>query len=118
MKRQGSIAETAWLFFPPQRLKEEVGEKIEKLSLALAEELKVLGFLNLQLAVREDEIYMLEANPRSSRSVPFISKATGLPLVDLSIKAMMGQKKKDLEGQLKPWRFLNNISVKGVVFSF
>ena len=102
---------------PPQRLKKAVGEKIEKLSLALAEELKVLGFLNLQLAIREDEIYMLEANPRSSRSVPFISKATGLPLVDLAIKAMMGKKKKDLK-QLKSWNSVRNISVKGVVFPF
>ena len=103
---------------PPQRLKKEVEKKIEKLSLALAEELKVLGFLNLQLAIREDEIYMLEANPRSSRSVPFVSKATGLPLVNLAIKAMMGFKRKDLAKQLKSWKSVSNISVKGVVFPF
>ena len=103
---------------PPQRLKKETAEKIETLSLALAQELKILGFLNLQLAVREDDIYMLEANPRSSRSVPFISKATGLPLVDLAIKAMMGQKKKHIAGQLRSWRSAPNISVKGVVFPF
>ena len=103
---------------PPQRLKKEVEQKIEKLSLALAEELKILGFLNLQLAIREDEIYMLEANPRSSRSVPFISKGTGLPLVNLAIKAMMGQKKKSLAGQLRSWKSASNISVKGVVFPF
>ena len=103
---------------PPQRLKKEVGEKIERLSLALAEELKILGVLNLQLAIREDEIYMLEANPRSSRSVPFISKATGLPLVDLAVQAMMGKRKKELSGQLKSWRALKNVSVKGVVFPF
>ena len=103
---------------PPQRLKKEVEQKIEKLSLALAEELKILGFLNLQLAIREDEIYMLEANPRSSRSVPFISKATGLPLVDLAINAMMERKKKDLTKPLRSWRSVDNISVKGVVFPF
>ncbi|MCY4321812.1 MAG: carbamoyl-phosphate synthase large subunit [Bdellovibrionaceae bacterium] len=104
--------------FPPQRLKKEVREKIEQLSLALAEQLKVKGFLNLQLAIREDEIYMLEANPRSSRSVPFISKATGLPLVDLSIKAMMGYKKKHIKERLKSWDSVNKVSVKGVVFPF
>ena len=103
---------------PPQRLKKEIEEKIERLSLALAEELKILGFLNLQLAIREDEIYMLEANPRSSRSAPFISKATGLPLVDLAVRAMMGQKRKDLDGKLKSWKFLDRTSVKGVVFPF
>ena len=101
---------------PPQRLKPEVCQRIEKLSLALAEELKILGFLNLQLAVRDDEVYMLEANPRSSRSVPFISKATGIPLVDLAVKAMMGHKRKSVE--LKPWRPESFVCVKGVVFPF
>ena len=101
---------------PPQRLKKQVCEKIEKLSLALAEELQIIGFLNLQLAIRDDEIYMLEANPRSSRSVPFISKAVGIPLVDLAVKAMMGYKRKSVE--LKPWRPESFVCVKGVVFPF
>ena len=102
--------------FPPQRLKKEVCKKIEQLSLDLAQELKILGFLNLQLAVRGDEIYMLEANPRSSRSVPFISKASGIPLVDLAVKAMMGQTKKQV--QLKPRNSEKTVCVKGVVFPF
>lgn len=103
---------------PPQRLKPEVCQRIEELSLSLAEELKILGFLNLQLAVRDDEIYMLEANPRSSRSVPFISKATGIPLVDLGIQAMMKKSKKDLKDPLKSWKQISGLSVKGVVFPF
>ena len=103
---------------PPQRLKSEVCERIEQLSLDLADELKILGFLNLQLAVREDEIYMLEANPRSSRSVPFISKATGIPLVDLGVQAMMKKSKKELKGPLKSWKQNSGFSVKGVVFPF
>ena len=103
---------------PPQRLKPEVCERIERLSLDLAEELKILGFLNLQLAIQEDEIYMLEANPRSSRSIPFISKATGLPLVDFGVQAMMKKSKKELVGKLKSWKQNPGISVKGVVFPF
>ena len=103
---------------PPQRLKPKVCQRIEQLSLALAEELKVLGFLNLQLAVQKDEIYMLEANPRSSRSVPFISKATGVPLVDLGVQAMMKKSKKDIKGLLKSWKKNSDPSVKGVVFPF
>ena len=101
---------------PPQRLKKEVCLKIEQLSLALAEELNIIGFFNLQLAIRNDEIYMLEANPRSSRSLPFISKATGVPLVDLAVKAMMGYRKKKVD--LKAWRPKKSIYVKGVVFPF
>ena len=62
----------------------------EKRSRALAERLNILGFLNLQLAVKNDVVYMLEANPRSSRSVPFIMKSTGIPLVDLGVLAMLG----------------------------
>ena len=103
---------------PPQRLKPEVCKRIERLSLGLAEELKILGFLNLQLAIQEDKVYMLEANPRSSRSVPFISKATGIPLVDLGVQAMMRKSKKDVEGKLKVWKKNAQLSVKGVVFPF
>ena len=104
--------------FPPQRLKPEICSRIEALSQALAEKLNIQGFLNLQLAIKEDQIYMLEANPRSSRSVPFISKARGLPLVDLGIQAMMGKSKADL-GLVKSWREERQVlSVKGVVFPF
>ncbi len=103
---------------PPQRLKPGACKRIERLSLALAEELNILGFLNLQLAVQDDEIYMLEANPRSSRSVPFISKATGVPLVDLGVQAMMKKSKKDVQERLKPWTSAPGFSVKGVVFPF
>src|SRR5690606_2067483 len=62
---------------PPQRLRPETGERIEKLSIQLAQRLGIRGFLNLQLAVKNDIVYMLEANPRSSRSVPFLVKSTG-----------------------------------------
>ena len=104
--------------FPPQRLKPEVRTRIEKLSIALAKELKILGFLNLQLAIRDDEIYMLEANPRSSRSVPFISKAGGIPLVDLGVQAMMKKSKKEIPWPLKSWDQKPLLCVKGVVFPF
>ena len=103
---------------PPQRLRPEVCERIEKLSLSLAEELGVLGFLNLQLAVREDEIYMLEANPRSSRSVPFISKAVGIPLVDLGVEAMLKKTKEEVRPEQYDWKKTPLVCVKGVVFPF
>ena len=103
---------------PPQRLKKEVCKKIEELSLLLAKELGILGMLNLQLAVKEDEIYMLEANPRSSRSAPFISKATSIPLVALGIKAMLGFSKKQIDFPQKSWKEVSFTAVKGVVFPF
>ena len=103
---------------PPQRLKPEVLDKIENLSHQLADKLNIYGFLNLQLAIRNDEIYMLEANPRSSRSVPFIAKATGMPLVDLGVEGMLKKSKQQLSSPLKNWKQMPFVCVKGVVFPF
>jgi len=103
---------------PPQRLKKETCNKIEELSRRLADRLGILGFLNLQLAVKDDEIFMLEANPRSSRSVPFIAKATGVPLVDLGVKGMLGLTAAKVKPEQYVWRDFEGVSVKGVVFPF
>lgn len=103
---------------PPQRLKPETLEKIESLSLALAQKMNVIGHLNLQLAVKNDEVFMLEANPRSSRSVPFIAKATGIPLVDLGVAAALGLSADQAELSKYNWRQTPRVSVKGVVFPF
>lgn len=103
---------------PPQRLKESTCDRIEKLSQKLADRIGVIGHLNLQLAVKDDLVYVLEANPRSSRSVPFVSKATGVPLIDLGVAACLGKKSNQLP--LAKWRWRNTevVSVKGVVFPF
>ena len=103
---------------PAQTLDSETIKKMEGLSLLLAEELKIMGFLNLQLAVKNKQIYMIEANPRSSRTVPFISKAGGVALSDLGVSAIMGLKAKALKGLLKKPDFKKQIFVKGVVFPF
>jgi carbamoyl-phosphate synthase large subunit len=103
---------------PPQRLKKETCVKIEELSQRLAERIGILGFLNLQLAIQNDQVFMLEANPRSSRSVPFIAKATGIPLVDLGVKGMLGLKSAEVQPAQYKWRDLKGVSVKGVVFPF
>ncbi|MCB0411246.1 MAG: ATP-grasp domain-containing protein, partial [Bdellovibrionales bacterium] len=103
---------------PPQRLKDEVCLKIEEMSQLLADKLGILGFLNLQLAIKDDEIFMLEANPRSSRSVPFIAKATGVPLVDLGVRAMIGETNETVESKNYDWHRISKVSVKGVVFPF
>jgi len=103
---------------PPQRLRESTCERIELLSIQLAERLKVIGHLNLQLAIKNDVIYVLEANPRSSRSVPFIAKATGIPLIDLGVAAVCGVTKSQLKLENLQWRDTSTVSVKGVVFPF
>lgn len=103
---------------PPQRLKDETCQKIEELSRRLADRIGVLGFLNLQLAVKDDQIFMLEANPRSSRSVPFIAKATGIPLVDLGVKGILGMDAQVVKPERYDWHKIKGVSVKGVVFPF
>ncbi|MCB0357699.1 MAG: carbamoyl phosphate synthase large subunit, partial [Bdellovibrionales bacterium] len=103
---------------PPQRLKSSVLSEIERLSLELADKMQIFGFLNLQLAIRNDEIFMLEANPRSSRSVPFIAKASGIPLVDLGVQGMLKKTKSELNYSGKDWKSMPYVCVKGVVFPF
>lgn len=103
---------------PPQRLKDETCEKIEQLSMRLAQRIGTIGHLNLQLAVKDDEVFMLEANPRSSRSVPFTSKATRIPLIDLGVLASLGRRKDTVKPEQYRWRNIEDVSVKGVVFPF
>jgi carbamoyl-phosphate synthase large subunit len=103
---------------PPQRLRDETCVRIEQLSIKLADRLNTIGHLNLQLAVKHDEVYMLEANPRSSRSVPFVSKATRIPLIDLGVLAVLGHCAEQVKPDLYKWRNVTQVSVKGVVFPF
>ena len=93
-------------------------KKIEELAIQLSERLNTIGHLNLQLAVKNDEVYMLEANPRSSRSVPFICKAAQIPLIDLGILAMCGVDRATVNPEKYSWKSTKKISVKGVVFPF
>lgn len=103
---------------PPQRLKPEALLKIENISKSLAKALEVKGLLNIQFALKNDEIFIIEANPRSSRTVPFIAKATGQPVIDWGIAGMLGA--------LPPEALASNhlkmrgemVCVKGVVFPF
>lgn len=103
---------------PPQRLKESTCQKIQKLAAQLANQMNVIGHLNLQVAIKDDQIFILEANPRSSRSVPFIAKATGIPLIDLGVDALLGKSKQEVQPEKYNWESTNVVCVKGVVFPF
>lgn len=100
---------------PPQRLKDTTLEMIESISLKIADQIGVQGFLNLQLAVKNDQVFVIEANPRSSRTVPFISKATRIPMIDLGVRAMLGI---DVRTENYQWRHIDKVAVKGVSFPF
>ena len=76
---------------PPWHLTEEIKERLTTISKELARALNVKGLMNVQLAVRENEIYLIEVNPRAARTVPFVSKATGLPLAKIAARIMTGR---------------------------
>ncbi len=76
---------------PPFTLSADLIARIKAQARTLAAALKVVGLMNIQFAVKDDEIYVLEVNPRASRSMPFVSKATGLPLANLACKVMLGK---------------------------
>lgn len=81
---------------PPFSLSDDILEEVKKYTYALARELKVVGLMNVQYAVKDDEIYVLEVNPRASRTIPFVSKATGIPFARLASQVMAGRKLRDI----------------------
>ena len=85
-----------------------------------ARELKVVGLVNVQYAVQNDRVYVIEVNPRSSRTVPYISKVTGVPMVDLAVRCTLGEKLKDMGYGTGLWRNGKSpyYAVKVPVYSF
>ncbi len=104
------------MVLPPHTLKKDLLERIKKNTYALAMELNVKGLLNIQFAIKNNIIYVLEVNPRASRTIPFISKAIGVPLAGLATKIMLGKTLKEL-GFTKQVK-INHFAVKESVFPF
>ena len=101
---------------PPYSLDDELIERLKQNTYALARELHVVGLMNIQYAIKNDIVYVLEVNPRASRTVPFISKATGVPWAKMAAKVMVGKKLIDL-GITKEI-VVNHFAVKESVFPF
>ena len=101
---------------PPRTIKEEHLKTIEEYTAKIAEELKVVGLINIQYAICDDTVYILEANPRASRTVPLVSKVTGIPIARIATHLMLGKKLKDFP-ELKR-RQLPYVGVKEAVFPF
>ncbi len=99
---------------PPYSLSDEVIKTIEEYQFRIAKEMGIVGFLNVQYAVKDEKVYILEANPRSTRTIPFLAKATQRPEAQIGVKVMLGAKLKefDLESKLEHW------AIKEPVFPF
>ncbi len=101
---------------PSRTIKDEHMKTIEKYSKAIAKELKVIGLMNIQFAICDDKVYILEANPRASRTVPIVSKVAGISLARIAMQIMLGKKLKDFpELQAKKIPY---VGVKEAVFPF
>jgi carbamoyl-phosphate synthase large subunit len=101
---------------PPHSLSPDLVERMKDQAIALARELKVVGLMNVQFAIQGKTIYILEVNPRASRTVPFISKATGIPLAKLAALCMVGKTLEEL-GHTQEAEF-KHVAVKESVFPF
>jgi carbamoyl-phosphate synthase large subunit len=101
---------------PPYSLGDDQVEKIKAETRALAQELGVIGLLNIQFAIKNEQVFVLEVNPRASRTVPFVSKAIGVPLAKLATRIMLGQRLVDLG--FPEEREVRHIAVKEAVFPF
>ena len=104
--------------YPAFTVSEKVKETIAEYSRRLAKALHVIGLINIQFIAVGDEVYVIEVNPRSSRTVPYISKVTGIPIVDLATEVIIGKKIRDLgyEPGLQP--AADYVAIKMPVFSF
>ncbi|PRR89708.1 carbamoyl-phosphate synthase (glutamine-hydrolyzing) large subunit [Bacillus atrophaeus] len=118
IERAGVHSGDSIAVYPPQSLTEDIKKKIEQYTIALAKGLNIVGLLNIQFVLSKGEVYVLEVNPRSSRTVPFLSKITGIPMANLATKVILGQKLDEFgykEG-LQPEQ--QGVYVKVPVFSF
>jgi carbamoyl-phosphate synthase large subunit len=102
---------------PPPTISEEAHKEIVRATEELAESLEVQGLINIQFAVKGDDVFILEANPRGSRTVPFISKATGVPLARIAARVMMGSTIEGLrsEGMIPASRIGDFVAVKHAI---
>ena len=104
--------------YPAQSLSDEIIDRIEEYTKRLARALHVHGMINIQFIVYHDEVYVIEVNPRSSRTVPYISKVTGIPIVKLATKAIIGKTIKELGYEPGLQKKADYIAIKMPVFSF
>lgn len=117
IERAGVHSGDSFAVYPPQSLSEVVIEQITTITSKIAKSLRIVGMINVQFVVKKNEVFVLEVNPRSSRTVPFLSKVTGIPMAQIATRAMLGE---DLVTQGLPPGLMpppDTVNVKAPVFS-
>ena len=118
VERAGVHSGDSIAVYPPQSLSDKWKQQMIDITIKIAKELKVIGLVNIQFVIYKDEVYVIEVNPRSSRTVPFLSKVTNIPMANLATQAILGTKLADLGYTEGLWPEDDMVSVKVPVFSF
>lgn len=118
LERAGVHSGDSISVYPTQTIAEKHQEKIIEYTKKIAKELNVIGMINIQFIISNDEVYIIEVNPRSSRTVPYISKVTNLPMIDIATRVMFGEKLKDIGYGTGVYKKSEYVCVKMPVFSF
>ncbi|AVP36856.1 carbamoyl-phosphate synthase large subunit [Staphylococcus felis] len=118
IERAGVHSGDSIAVYPPQSLTPEEIDTLESFTIKLAKGLNIIGLINIQFVIAHDGVYVLEVNPRSSRTVPFLSKITEIQMAQLAMRAIMGEKLVDMgfEEGIQPYQ--EGVFVKAPVFSF
>lgn len=117
LERAGVHSGDSITMYPSQNISDRIKEKIVDYTKKIALDLNVIGMVNIQFIEYQNELYIIEVNPRASRTVPYISKVSGVPIVDLATKCMLGAKLKDLGYGTGVYKTPDIVSVKVPVFS-
>jgi carbamoyl-phosphate synthase large subunit len=118
IERAGVHSGDSTAVYPPQSLSREVKDLVVEFTTRLARALNVRGVINIQYVLHDDKIYVLEVNPRSSRTVPFLSKITGIPMINIATRIIMGKTLKGMGYSSGLYPEGNVVGVKAPVFSF
>lgn len=118
VERAGVHSGDSIAVYPPQSLSEDVKQQAVDITIKIAKELKTIGLVNIQFVVWNEQVFVIEVNPRSSRTVPFLSKVTRIPMANLATQAILGKKLKEFGYEDGLWPEDEFVSVKVPVFSF
>ena len=118
LERAGVHSGDSISVYPTVSIEKRHEEKIIEYTEKIAKELNIIGILNIQFIICQGAVYIIEVNPRSSRTVPYISKVTNLPMIEIATSVMLGKKLKDLGYGTGLYRKSNYICVKMPIFSF
>ncbi|WMJ75867.1 MULTISPECIES: carbamoyl-phosphate synthase large subunit [unclassified Sedimentibacter] len=117
LERAGVHSGDSISIYPPKNLSAEIKEKLEIITKKIATSLKTVGMVNIQFIEFEDELYIIEVNPRSSRTVPYISKVTKIPMIEIATRVMLGEKLESMEYGTGLYKESELVAIKVPVFS-